>query len=163
MDKRLPILFVLENNQWAVCSHVSTRHPCEALYHHVDPELLFSAKVDGNDVIAVYDAAGLAIEQIRSGNGPAFIDCDTYRLRGHNGAGTDAKLGHRSDEEIASWEAKCPLVRFRDYLVQEEMISRSELDVMESEIEREIDEAFVFAKAGPLPPAEDLLLNVYRE
>ena len=163
MLKRLPILFIIENNQWAVCSHISARHPCETLYHRADPDLLFSASINGNDVIEVYETAALATKHIREGNGPAFIECLTYRLRGHNGPGTDTKLGHRTEEEIASWEDKCPIKRFKQHLIQEEVLSQNEMDAMERGIEREIDEAFAFAKESPLPSPDDLMLNLYRE
>ncbi|MCH7908921.1 MAG: thiamine pyrophosphate-dependent dehydrogenase E1 component subunit alpha [Candidatus Hydrogenedentes bacterium] len=162
MLKRLPIVYILENNQWAVCSHVSKRKVGECIYHRADPELLLTRQVDGNSVTEVYAAAEEAIAHARAGNGPALIECHTYRLRSHNGAGSDTRLGHRTDAEIEAWVAKCPLASFRDYLIREEVMAQSEMDALEDEIEAEIDEAFAFAQASPTPAPEDLLVNVYR-
>ena len=162
MLKKLPVVFVLENNEWAVCSHLSTRKVGENLFHSADPEHLFSEKVDGNSVLDVYDVAGRAIEHARSGKGPAFIECVTYRVRGHAGSGTDSHLGHRSSEEIETWEERCPLQNFQTWLLEEESITPSELERMETEVQTEIENAFAFATASPLPQDEDLMQYVYR-
>ena len=75
--KKLPVLFVLENNQYSVCSHVSARQVGEIAFHALPPDLLFTRKVDGNDVLAVYEAAGEAVSRARAGLGPAFLECQT--------------------------------------------------------------------------------------
>lgn len=163
MLKKLPAVYILENNQWAVCSPIDTRKVGDNLYHHADPELLLSQKVDGNDVLAVYEAAEKAIEHARNGKGPAFIECMTYRMRGHNGAGSDVKLGHRSQEELDAWEARCPIAAFKEKLMTDGVLDEPSCQIIDEGIEVEIQSAFTFAEESPLPKAEDLMHNIYRE
>ncbi len=70
--KKLPVIYVLENNQYSVCSHVSARQAGDNIFHAMPPELLFTKKIDGNEVLAVYDAARQAVERARSGPGAVF-------------------------------------------------------------------------------------------
>ncbi len=163
MLKKLPVVFVLENNEWAVCSHVSTRKIGENLFHQADPEHLYTAKVDGNAMLDVYEEAGRAIAHARLGKGPAFLECVTYRIRGHSGSGSDAHLGHRSSEDIAAWVKRCPIRSFRAWLLREEVETPVELERMDAEIETEIENAFAFATASPLPKGEELMLHIYGE
>ncbi len=163
MLKKLPVIFVLENNEWAVCSHNSTRKVGENLFHAAEAENLYTAKLDGNSVLDVYQEAGRAIAHARAGNGPAFLECVTYRIRGHAGSGSDAHLGHRSPEEISTWEEKCPIDTFREHLLEEEIESPADLENLDAEIHTEIENAFAFATASPLPSGEDLMLHIYGE
>ncbi len=161
--KRLPVLFIYENNQFSVCSHVSARRVGEVIFHATPPDQMYTRMVDGNSVLKVYEAAKTAVNRARNGQGPSFIECKTYRIRGHAGAGSDAKLGYRTAEEIAAWEAKCPVSTFRDQLLSERVISEQELAEMERKIDAEIEEAFRFAQESPLPKKEDLLLYLFKE
>jgi len=161
--KRLPVLFIYENNQFSVCSHVSARQVGEVIFHATPPDQMYTRMVDGNSVLRVYDAAKTAVNRARNGQGPSFIECKTYRIRGHAGAGSDAKLGYRTAEEIAAWEAKCPVSTLRDQLLSERVISEQELAEMERKIDAEIEEAFRFAQESPLPKKEDLLLYLFKE
>jgi pyruvate dehydrogenase E1 component alpha subunit len=161
--KRLPVIFVYENNQYSVCSHVSTRQAGEILFHAMSPELVRSFRVDGNSVLEVYEASREAVKRARGGNGPSFIECDTYRIRGHAGSGPDTALGYRTADEVAGWEAKCPVARFRDKLLVDRAITEEGLANMEQDIEAEIDEAFRLARQSPLPREEDLTLYLFRE
>lgn len=161
--KRLPVLFIYENNQFSVCSHVSARQVGEVIFHTTPPDQMYTRMVDGNSVLKVYEAAKTAVNRARNGQGPSFIECKTYRIRGHAGAGSDAKLGYRTAEEIAAWEANCPVSTLRDQLLSERVISEQELVEIEKEIDAEIDEAFRFAQKSPLPKKEDLLLYLFKE
>jgi pyruvate dehydrogenase E1 component alpha subunit len=163
MLQKLPVVFVLENNGWAVCSAIDTRKAGDNLFHNADPDLLFTAKVDGNDVLAVYEIAQAAIERARRGEGPAFIECMTYRMRGHNGAGSDTHFGHRTDEELQEWAEKCPIDRFERKLIREQVLDESDCAAVADEIDVAIDAAFKFAEESPLPKAEDLMLHIYQE
>lgn len=161
--KRLPVIFVYENNQYSVCSHVSARQAGEILFHMMSPELIQSFRVDGNSVLAVYEASREAVERARAGEGPSFIECKTYRVRGHAGSGPDTALGYRTAEEIAAWEAQCPVTRFRDKLLADRAITEEGMGDIEQEIEAEMDEAFRSARESPLPRGEDLELYLFRE
>lgn len=163
MLKRLPVIYVYENNQYSVCSHISARQPGELIFHRVPRRLMATGIVDGNNVLDVYEAAKKAVKRARDGKGPSLIECRTYRVRGHAGAGSDEKLGYRPAEEIRAWEAKCPLSRLQAKLLEDGTIGREEMLEMERRIDAEIDEAFRFAQESPLPVADDLERYLFSE
>jgi len=161
--KRLPVIYVYENNQYSVCSPVSARQAYDNIFHQAPPDMMASALVDGNDVFAVYDAAKAAVERARKGAGPSFLECRTYRMRGHAGSYSDAKLGYRTEEEIASWEAKDPVERLESQLLEQGVIDENEIARLEERIHAEIEEAFAFAQSSPLPGRDDLHRYLFRE
>ena len=111
----------------------------------------------------VYDAAQVAVARARRGEGPSFLECKTYRVRGHAGSWSDEKLGYRSAEDIRAWEEKCPVIAFQNQLLGEGLLTDGKIEQMISTIDKEIDEAFQFAWESPLPPGEDLHLYLFRE
>ena len=161
--KRLPVVFIYENNQFSVCSRVSARQTGDVIFHSIPDEKMYTRMVDGNSVIEVYEAAKTAVTRARNGEGPSFIECKTYRLRGHAGAGPDANLEYRTKEELAYWEAKCPVDTFHRWILSERVADEKELAEMEREIDNEIDDAFRFAQESPLPEKGDLGLYLYKE
>jgi acetoin:2,6-dichlorophenolindophenol oxidoreductase subunit alpha len=163
MLKSLPVVFVYENNQFSVCSRVLARQAGENIFHSASPSRLYTAIVDGNSVLDVYEAGRIAVARARSGEGPSFVECKTYRMRGHAGAGSDAGLGYRTSEEIAQWEKRCPVALFRGKLLTEGVLTDHEAAEMEKAIDSEIDEAFRYAQGSPLPKKEDVLLYLFAE
>jgi len=163
MLKKLPVVYVLENNQYSICSHVSARQAGDNVFHAVSPDLLFSAKVDGNDVLAVYEIAKQAIVRARSGQGPAFLECRTYRLRGHAGCESQDFQGYRPPEEVEFWKGRCPLATYRRRLLADAIITLAEIDDMEKRIAAELIEAFNCARQEPLPQDKDLHLYLFCE
>ena len=161
--KKLPVIYIYENNQFSVCSRVSARQAGEIIFHATPPEHMFTKTVDGNAVLEVYEAAREAVLRARNGQGPSFIECKTYRVRGHAGTGSDAKLGYRSAEEISSWKSKCPVTTFREKLLQKGLIMQKDVKDMEKDIDIEIDEAFRFAQESPLPKGEHILQYLLSE
>jgi pyruvate dehydrogenase E1 component alpha subunit len=161
--KRLPVIFVYENNQFSVCSRVSTRQAGEIIFHAAPPSQMVTAVVDGNSVLDVVEAGRIAVTRARNRQGPSFIECKTYRMRGHVGPGSDVHLGYRTAEEVADWEEKCPVATFRNKLLVERLITVQELSEMEKEIDSEISDAFRYAQESPLPKKEDVFLYLFRE
>jgi acetoin:2,6-dichlorophenolindophenol oxidoreductase subunit alpha len=161
--KRLPVVYICENNQYSVCSRVSARQRGQNIFHQARPELLATATVDGNSVEAVHEASRKAVDAARRGAGPSFIECTTYRMRGHAGSGPDTDRGYRTPEEVAEWEAKCPVRRLGEDLLQEGWLSGAEQERMLRGIESEIDEAFEFAQSSPLPGKDDVLRHLFVE
>jgi acetoin:2,6-dichlorophenolindophenol oxidoreductase subunit alpha len=161
--KQLPVIFVYENNQFSVCSPVSSRQWGELIFHATPPDRMYTRMVDGNSVLAIYEAAQTAINRAREDRGPSFIECKTYRVRGHAGSGSDANLGYRTAQEIAEWEAKCPVTAFRRQLLSQQVLNEPELAQMEREIEAEMDAAFQFAQESALPRGEDLPRYLFKE
>ena len=160
--ERLPVIYILENNQWSVCSPVSARHWGENIFLRAPQDRLFSARIDGNDVLAVREIAASAAERARRGEGPSFIECTTYRIRGHAGSFSDAKVGYRTQAEIDAWEARCPVAQLKALLLADG-VQEAALAAMAAEIDAEIREAFDFAQRSPLPRPEDVGLYLYRE
>src|SRR5215469_7287442 len=111
--KRLPVLFVCENNLYSVYSPLSARQPAgRDLFRLAASHGIESRQGDGNDVGAVHAMTGEALEHIRSGAGPAFLEFGTYRWREHCGPNYDNQIGYRSEEEFQRWRALCPIERW---------------------------------------------------
>ncbi|MEW6658110.1 MAG: thiamine pyrophosphate-dependent dehydrogenase E1 component subunit alpha [Thermodesulfobacteriota bacterium] len=161
--KELPVIFVYENNQFSVCSHISSRQWGELIFHAIPREKMFTQIVDGNSIMDVFEVAKIAVDRARQDQGPSLIECKTYRMRGHAGSGSDAKLGYRTAEEIAAWEAKCPVTLFRHQLLSEQVLTEQEIAEMDRDIEAEIEAAFRFAQESALPREEDLPLYLFKE
>lgn len=161
--KKLPVVYVLENNEYSVCSHISVRQAGDNIFHSLPPELLLTSRVDGNDVLAVYDRAQEAVARARAGQGPSFLECKTYRVRGHAGCPAQEVSGYRSREVVEKWEARCPLDLYRQKLLAAGMITPGEMEAMEKKIAAELDEAFLCARQDPVPRGQDLHLFLYCE
>lgn len=116
--------------------------------------------VDGNDVIAVYNAAKKAIDFARNGGGPSLVEFKTFRMTGHS-AHDDA--GYVPDGLFEEWKKKDPIVRYEKLLLGEGVITSGEIERMQKEIDAIIDDAVEWAENEPLPDAEDLLKDVYYE
>jgi acetoin:2,6-dichlorophenolindophenol oxidoreductase subunit alpha len=152
---KVPAVFVLENNHWAESTPASQQLPIADLEKRAVAYGMHSAKVDGQDVEAVHRAARRALEYARSGKGPVFLDCETYRLVGHFVG--DAQVYRPKGEVKELRETQDPIVKLREKLG----LPDEEFEALDLEA-REIAEASVeFAKAGTDPKPEDALRNVY--
>lgn len=160
--KRLPVLFVCENNGYSTHTPLAVRQPQTIEIHQRARSYAMPAKlVDGNDVFAVFDAAREAVRFIRSGEGPFFLECTTYRWREHVGPLWDYDAGYRSKEEVDRWIARCPIKRATERLVAEGVCSEKDVKAMERELQAEVDRAAAAAKAAPFPTVEDIRLGTY--
>lgn len=161
--KKLPVVFVCENNLYATNSHQSARqHLCKI----ADSARAFGAPgicVDGNDVAAVYRGAKEAVERARMGGGPTLLEARTYRWKGHVGPETDFQKGYRPEEELKEWIERCPVKNFKNTLTENGLLDAEAEERMRAEITEEIDEAVRFAIESPLPKAETLYENIYSE
>ena len=155
--KQLPILFVCENNAYAVHSHHLERHMQSNLCERVETYGIPAQFVGGNDVLAIHEATKDAVKSIREGNGPRFIEAETYRWMEHVGPGEDFALGYRTAEERQPWIDDDQLVRAENQLDADRSAS------IKTEVEEEIAAAFEFAENSPFPDASELLANVYAE
>lgn len=159
--KKLPVVFVCENNFYATNSHQSARQPgCRIS----DTAAAFNAPgacVDGNDVIAVYKAAQDAVSMARRGGGPSLIEAKTYRWKGHVGPETDYEKSFRPKEELLYWMEKCPVKNFKDFLTGKNVMGEDEEKKIVDSIKSELDSAVKFAKESPLPDTTELYEDVY--
>lgn len=155
--KNLPILFVCENNLYSVYSPPEVRRSSEIkLTDLAEAHQIPAWNVDGNDLLEVIETAQAAVTQIRSGHGPAFLQCDTYRWREHCGPNYDNDLGYRSEEEFANWQANCPLKNLQTHLEQHTDFSDVDQESWRADILEEINEAFEFALNSPTPEPESV-------
>jgi acetoin:2,6-dichlorophenolindophenol oxidoreductase subunit alpha len=162
--KKLPVIFVLENNKWAVCSPVESRQAGINIFlKNDDQALLRTARIDGNSADAVFETAASCVDRARRGEGPSFIECDTYRILGHAGCKTQDPEGYRDACEIEAWSAKCPVRRLERVLLESGQMTEEERDAWDAEIASEIDEAIAFAEESPLPTADDLNKHLFCE
>jgi len=155
----LPVIYVCENNIYNVNTKWATiaKHPDIA-----DRALglgLPGIIVDGQDVTAVYDVASEAIERARRGEGPTLVECKTYRFKGHCGVWGDP----RDPEEVAMWMKRDPVSMFASKLITEEIATAEQLLDMEQMLEKELDEAVIFAENSPSPKLEEATTDVYSD
>lgn len=162
--KKLPVIFVCENNLYATESPLSVRMaPGTEICEKVKSFNIAATKIDGNDVQAVYRAAHEAVTACRAGNGPIFIECMTYRWREHVGPLWDyeANRTYRSREELNAWMEKCPVKRAGDALVANKLASLADLEKWLQEVDVEIADTLARAYESPWPDASTLFENVY--
>jgi len=155
---KLPVVYVCENNQYAMSFSVKKAFAIERISDRAAAYGMPGATVDGNDLVAVYEAVSQAVKRARAGAGPALIENVTYRWRGHSKS--DANR-YRTREEIESWKQKCPIKRFRARLVKEEVLTEEDADQIEQEAYAAIDAAVAFAEASPEPALETIEEGVY--
>lgn len=150
---KLPIVFVVENNQWAIgmAHHRSTSRP--EIHKKAEVFGMPAAEVDGMDVLAVRKTAQQAIERARLGDGPTLIEALTYRFRGHSLADPDEL---RSAEEKEAWVAKDPIVRLRNYILENNVADITTLNQIHIKVKDSINNAINFALASNEPDVADL-------
>lgn len=157
----LPVLFICENNLYAteIAFSYASRNP--SVVSRAKNYGMPGMEVDGNDVMAVYYAAGDAVDRARKGGGPTLIECKTYRTRSHAEGMRD--LGYRSAEELEKWKRKDPIDRHRQWLLDEGHADPAILDAIEGEISEEVADAVRFAENSPWPEPSTSAKHVFRE
>ena len=159
--RKLPVLFVCENNLYSVYTPLKDRQPSRPLTELARAHGMNSIHADGNDVVAVFKAAHEAVERARRGDGPTFLLLDTYRWREHCGPEFDNHIGYRTEAEYEAWQIQCPIKASRENLQSQKILSPSEEDDMVAVFKQEIDMAFEFAKKAPLPEPSWASAHVY--
>ncbi len=160
---KLPVLFICENNLYSSHLRLEARQPADNICKRAEMFTIPAFRVDGNDVCEVYRVSAEAIRRVRSGAGPAFIECRTYRWHGHVGPHDDLDKAIRDPEELKFWRARCPVKLLEQTLLAEGIMTKDDLASVYRRIQQEIEEAISFAKASPTPKADDLLQYVYND
>ncbi|HVJ48140.1 thiamine pyrophosphate-dependent dehydrogenase E1 component subunit alpha [Desulfitobacterium sp.] len=161
--KKLPVIYICENNHWAINSHQSQRHSGESIYRWADGYGIPSYQIDGNDVLKVSEYAENAVSRCRNGEGPTFIECITYRWKGHIGTVNDVGIGFRPQSEYDYWISKDPIKWYADYLKATGVLNDKMDESIDEEIDQLIDDAFTFAKNSPKPLPEELMDFVFAD
>lgn len=149
--KKLPILYICENNLYSVYTPLSARQPSRSIARLVSGHGLDVMTADGNDVVAVYNIMQQAFVHIRAGRGPVFIELNTYRWREHCGPNFDNHIGYRTEAEFDKWKRKDPLVRFQRFVIDQKILSVGEIKKINLQLQTEISQVVKKAKASPLP------------
>ena len=158
---KLPTLFVCENNLYATevpfaysagNPNVGNRGPAYGME---------SVTVDGNDVLAVYDAAGEAVQRARGGDGPTLIECRTYRTRAHSEGMRDA--GYRTPEEVEEWKERDPIKRYNEWLLENEEAGPETLAEIEAEVRATVADAEEFARNSPWPEPDTVSDHIFSQ
>jgi pyruvate dehydrogenase E1 component alpha subunit len=153
----LPVVFVCENNIYAGAQRYEEHTRVPNVADRAAAYAMPGEIVDGNDALAVYDAAVRARHRAIAGDGPTLLECKTYRCRGHGEA--DPQL-YQPKEEIAAWKEKCPISRLQSALLRQEELRPDDVDRLESRAETLVKEAVRFAEHSPYPAPEDALEHV---
>lgn len=148
---KLPVLYVIENNLYALGTSISRSRACTELYKAGSAFNIPGKQVDGMDVIAVYEAAVEALDYVRSGNGPMILEVKTYRYRGHS---MSDPATYRTKEELDEYKALDPIIRIKKNFTD------SEIDAVEKKIKSDVKDAVNFARISPEPNEADLYSNV---
>ncbi len=156
---KLPVVFMLENNLYGMGSHVEMTHAAgRDIYNSADYYKIPAMQVDGMDLVEVREATSEALDRVRAGYGPVFLEAMTYRYRGHSMADP---VNYREMSEVEEWRINDPIDRFKALTLGEGLITAGELERIDSEVSDEIDEAVKFARESPLPEPDDLYKHVY--
>jgi len=154
---KVPVLFVLVNNLYAMSTPLSKQTNLTDLADKAKGYGIKGVSMDGNDAVAIYLAAREARDYVLA-NGPMLLVLNTYRHMGHSKS--DANV-YRTKAEIEEWKKKDPIKRMRERLIQEGVFSAEQLDGMDEQAHKDIEDAVAFADSSPAPKVEDVLKNVY--
>lgn len=155
----LPVIYIIENNLYGISVALERVTKVKDLAVRSGAYGMPGVTIDGNDVLQVYEVVREAVDAARQGNGPALIECKTYRRKGHHVG--DPATQYRTREEEACWKDRCPLGRFRDYLIGQAGVEPAVVDDLEGAVDAEILAAVEFAKNSPYPEAAAAFEDVY--
>jgi TPP-dependent pyruvate/acetoin dehydrogenase alpha subunit len=154
----LPVVYVCENNLYAVGTRQSDVRKIEDIADRGVGYGIPGLAVDGNDVVAVYEACREAVDRARAGMGPTLIECKTYRWRTHFEGEPDT---YRRPKEVEAWMAREPIAPYRRLLIEQGVLSETEADGIEAAVVAELDRAVEYARTSPLPEPETALADLW--
>jgi len=156
--QQLPIVFICENNQYAYSVPLEKTMAIDDVAIRAEGYGFDGVAINGNDVLAVYQATLGALARARGGDGPTLIECKTYRWHGHS---EHDKAFYRTDEELAMWKSRDPIPTFTTYLRARHVLDDQQLKELESKVEATIEDAVQFASNAPDPTPEDAVSDLY--
>jgi len=157
---KLPVVWVCENNQYGLSTSIKDMLAGGSIASRGSAYGMLGYTVDGNDILEVYETAVKAIGHARSGNGPSIIEAKTYRWYGH---GASDNRSYRTRDEENEWKAKCPIIKFADYLAKNGIVSQTQFDAMEKQAQQEVQDAIKFSNESPLPSPDTVCNYIFSE
>ena len=155
---KLPVVYLCENNQYAMSMSVKKSFAIPDISERAAAYGMPGVTVDGNDILAVYEAVSAAAERARAGDGPTLVEAKTYRWKGHS---KNDPAVYRTKEEVEEWKARDPIRRFRGKLIGEGVITEAEADEIDKAAEKAIADAYEFAQNSPEPSVDTIMEGVY--
>lgn len=153
---KLPVIYVCENNLWAATTPGEIAHAIPHLAEKAAGYGMPGKIVDGQDVMAVYEAAGEAIERARRGDGPTLLECKTFRFEAHCGVTRQNKRQHENPEQLKEWLKRDPITLFEQRLIRDGIMTAQEQNAMKEAAQREVKEAEAFARRSPYPTLQSI-------
>ena len=155
---KLPVIYVVENNKYGMGFPVSKAVNIDKLSKRADAFGIKGITIDGNDAVGVYDTLSGLISEARSGSGPIIVECETYRWKGHSRVDPER---YRTRQEVELWKKKCPILRFKKYLTDNNLITSADIEKIEKDVASQIIKATEFAMASPFPDPREATEDVY--
>ena len=159
-NRALPVIFVCENNFYSSHMHLLERRAKDNIVQMADAHGMPGYTLDGNDVLAIYQTSREVVERARRGGGPSFLECRTYRWRGHVGPALDMDVGVKRKDELDDWKVKDPITRLRSHLIGCG-ISSKELDAIHRNVENQVESSIASARFAPYPDPSELEWYVF--
>jgi pyruvate dehydrogenase E1 component alpha subunit len=157
---KLPLLWVCENNRYGMGTAVERASAVSEIRQKAEGYRIPNDCIDGMDVLKVRAAAEKYIQQVRTGDGPFFLEIETYRFRGHSMGDPER---YRKQEEVKKWQENDPIGIFQRGIISRKIAGENELDALEQKVEKEVEAAIQFAESSPEPEPEALFADVYVE
>lgn len=157
---KLPVVFIIENNQYGMGTSVDRAMAASSMIDRAPAYGMTGKQVDGMNVFEMYDATKEALDKIRSGEGPQFLEALTYRYEGHS---MGDPLRYRTKDEVEKWREDDPIGILERQLLQEDMADRETLEKIDEQVDEEVETAVEFAEESPLPALDSLFDNIYVE
>jgi len=158
---KLPVVFVCENNGYGISVSQARHSNIKDVAVRAASYGIPSAIVDGMDVIAVYNEVKSAVDKVRKGAGPILLECKTYRFNGHSVGDPGCGIIYRTQEEMDEWIKRCPIIKMKKYMLDNSIMTETELENLEKDVEQAIEDAVQYAIDSPFPGPEELLTNIY--
>jgi pyruvate dehydrogenase E1 component alpha subunit len=161
---KLPVVFLCENNQYAVTSSFKDMVASDNISDRSAAYNIPGVLVDGQDVIAMYEAVSEAVARARAGQGPSLIEGRTYRYYDHSlGLGRIVRDSYRDDEEVEQWKERDPILIHKQRLLEQGIATQEEIDQMESAVKQQIEDAVTFARESPYPDPSELFEDMFAD
>jgi TPP-dependent pyruvate/acetoin dehydrogenase alpha subunit len=161
---KLPVIFLCENNQYAVTTHFSETVAVENISDRAVAYNMPGVLVDGQDAMAMYEATREAVARGRAGQGPTLLEARTYRYEDHSeGLGRILREPYRSEEDVEMWRNRDPIEIHKALLLEQDLATQEEIDALQADVIATIEEALEFARESPYPEPEDLLVDMYAD
>lgn len=155
--KRLPVLFICENNSYAIHSHYLKRHHSDNIWKRAKSYGMQAERIEDGDIFKIFEFTQKAVDQLRNDNGPIFLECITARWKEHVGPCDDFHLGYRDEKEIRWWVENDQLKKLRSLLKENRALA------IELEVEQEIEDAFKYAENSQFPTQDELYTYLFKD